>query len=84
MKFKDCGMQAVNKAYEWLVLYDLLNEDIVSHQEWSLMRYLPYLFVIFHLLFSCLAPPRVQFPQIIQEVSLSVCLYKLVVYFQWE
>ena len=69
MKFKDCAMQAVNKAYEWLQLYDDLNVDIVTYQEWTLMRYIPYLFVTFHMLFSCLAPPRIQFPQSVQEVG---------------
>lgn len=61
-------MQAVNKAYEWLILYDFLNVDILSRQEWSLMKYIPYLFVTFHLLFSCISPPRIQFPHAAQEV----------------
>ena len=72
MKFKDSGMRAVNKAYEWLALYDHLNEQILSRQEWILMQYIPYLFVVFHLLFSCISPPRTQFPQSVQEVRTFV------------
>nr|XP_026693827.1 chromosome transmission fidelity protein 18 homolog isoform X1 [Ciona intestinalis] len=67
MKFKDSGILAINKAYEWLLLQDQINLHISSIQEWVLMRYTPYLFVFFHLLFACIAPPRIQFPQTEQE-----------------
>ncbi|CAK8695847.1 unnamed protein product [Clavelina lepadiformis] len=63
MKYKDSGMQALNKGCEWLLLHDQLSLETMSHQEWILMSYTPYLFVSFHLLFSCLTPPRILFPQ---------------------
>nr|CAB3230952.1 chromosome transmission fidelity protein 18 homolog [Phallusia mammillata] len=84
MKFKDIGMTSVNKAYEWMLLYDHINKEVALHQEWVLMRYTPYIFVLFHLLFSCISPPKIQFPQTANEnrqkqqksENLLTCLYQ--------
>uniref|UniRef100_H2ZKA6 AAA+ ATPase domain-containing protein n=1 Tax=Ciona savignyi TaxID=51511 RepID=H2ZKA6_CIOSA len=63
MKFKNSGMTAINKSFEWLLLADRINRHVMSIQEWVLHRYTPYIFVMFHLLFACITPPKISFSQ---------------------
>lgn len=61
-KFKDPYMAGVSLATEWLCFTDELSEYIQHKQNYSLMSYLPYLFVTFHFLFASNVPPKIQYP----------------------
>ncbi|XP_039265206.2 chromosome transmission fidelity protein 18 homolog [Styela clava] len=64
MKFKDHDMMCINKAQEWTQFYDHLLKINLQLQEWSVMRYYPYLFVLFHMMFACVNVPRLGFPSV--------------------
>ncbi|KAK6481699.1 chromosome transmission fidelity protein 18-like protein isoform X2 [Huso huso] len=63
MKFKDPYLSAVCLALEWLEFTDMLNETIMHGQNFTLMRYLPFLPVTFHLLFAASSVPRIAYPK---------------------
>ncbi|KAJ8363965.1 hypothetical protein SKAU_G00127960 [Synaphobranchus kaupii] len=62
MKLKDPSLRGVCLALEWLGFSDILNETIMHGQNFSLMRYLPFLPATFHLLFAATTVPRISYP----------------------
>ncbi|XP_019614047.1 PREDICTED: LOW QUALITY PROTEIN: chromosome transmission fidelity protein 18 homolog [Branchiostoma belcheri] len=61
-KFKDTYLDAVTMGCDWLGFYDLVN-NIISHiQTFILMRYIPYTFVAFHMLFAGSTAPKLSYP----------------------
>ncbi|XP_069761077.1 chromosome transmission fidelity protein 18 homolog isoform X2 [Narcine bancroftii] len=62
MKFKDPSFSGVCLALEWLSFTDILNEKVLSMQNFQLMRYLPFLPVTFHMLFAASSVPRISYP----------------------
>ncbi|XP_078611999.1 chromosome transmission fidelity protein 18 homolog [Branchiostoma floridae x Branchiostoma japonicum] len=61
-KFKDAYLDVVTMGCEWLGFYDLVN-NIISHiQTFILMRYIPYTFVAFHMLFAGSTAPKLSYP----------------------
>uniref|UniRef100_A0A8C9STX2 Chromosome transmission fidelity protein 18 homolog n=1 Tax=Scleropages formosus TaxID=113540 RepID=A0A8C9STX2_SCLFO len=62
MKLKDPSLRGVCLALEWLSFSDLLNEAVMHLQNFSLMRYLPFLPAAFHLLFAATSVPRINYP----------------------
>ncbi|XP_067933442.1 chromosome transmission fidelity protein 18 homolog [Watersipora subatra] len=69
MKFKDCFMRNVVTGMNWLTFTDQVNKRIFSQQAFTLYGYLPYLSVIFHLLFAQTAVPKVVYPKTQYEVT---------------
>nr|XP_022313340.1 chromosome transmission fidelity protein 18 homolog [Crassostrea virginica] len=61
-KFKDPKMEGLVLANDWLCFTDLLNSEILSTQNYSIMPYIPYITVTFHLLFATNQVPRIQYP----------------------
>ncbi|XP_051789292.1 chromosome transmission fidelity protein 18 homolog [Erpetoichthys calabaricus] len=62
MKFKDPHLISLCLALEWLEFTDHLNQQILHNQNFSLMRYLPFLPVTFHQLFAASSVPRINYP----------------------
>ncbi|XP_065110325.1 chromosome transmission fidelity protein 18 homolog [Paramisgurnus dabryanus] len=62
MKLKDPGMLGVCSGLDWLCFSDVLNEFILHGQNYSLMRYLPFLPVAFHYLYAANSVPRINYP----------------------
>ncbi|XP_056618848.1 chromosome transmission fidelity protein 18 homolog [Triplophysa dalaica] len=62
MKLKDPGMLGVCSGLDWLSFTDLLNECILHGQNYSLMRYLPFLPAAFHFLYAANSVPRINYP----------------------
>ncbi|XP_051559515.1 chromosome transmission fidelity protein 18 homolog isoform X2 [Myxocyprinus asiaticus] len=62
MKLKDPGMLGVCAGLDWLCFSDLLNECVLHGQNYSLMRYLPFLPAAFHHLYAANSVPRISYP----------------------
>ncbi|KAL6481294.1 hypothetical protein MHYP_G00093740 [Metynnis hypsauchen] len=62
MKLKDPGLLGVCAGLDWLCFSDLMNEWILHRQNYSLMRYLPFLPAAFHYLFAANSVPRISYP----------------------
>uniref|UniRef100_A0A8C2CZV7 Chromosome transmission fidelity protein 18 homolog n=1 Tax=Cyprinus carpio TaxID=7962 RepID=A0A8C2CZV7_CYPCA len=68
MKLKDPGMLGVCSGLDWLCFTDLLNECILHGQNYSLMRYFPFLPAAFHHLYAANSVPRINYPHSHYEV----------------
>uniref|UniRef100_A0A8C0JA05 Chromosome transmission fidelity factor 18 n=1 Tax=Chelonoidis abingdonii TaxID=106734 RepID=A0A8C0JA05_CHEAB len=62
MKLKDSSFSVVCLALEWLGFSDIVSSTVMHHQNFQLMRYLPFLPVAFHLLFAASSIPRLAYP----------------------
>ncbi|XP_010784184.1 chromosome transmission fidelity protein 18 homolog [Notothenia coriiceps] len=69
MRVRDPNMQCVCEGLEWLSFSDRLNQVILQGQNFSLMRYLPFLSVTFHFLFANTHVPRISYPHSQHEAS---------------
>ncbi|XP_038675474.1 chromosome transmission fidelity protein 18 homolog [Scyliorhinus canicula] len=72
MKFKDPTFSGVCLALEWLEFTDILNERMISVQNFQLMRYLPFLPVAFHMLFAASSVPRISYPNSHYEAQTKI------------
>ncbi|XP_034155813.2 chromosome transmission fidelity protein 18 homolog isoform X2 [Pangasianodon hypophthalmus] len=62
MKLKDPSLTGVCSGMDWLCFSDLVNECVLHGQNYSLMRYLPFLPAAFHHLFAANSVPRISYP----------------------
>ncbi|CAL1601228.1 unnamed protein product [Knipowitschia caucasica] len=62
MRVRDPNLHSVCEALEWLSFSDRLNQVILHGQNFTLMRYLPFLSVAFHFLFAHSHVPRLSYP----------------------
>uniref|UniRef100_A0A3Q2E8R2 Chromosome transmission fidelity protein 18 homolog n=1 Tax=Cyprinodon variegatus TaxID=28743 RepID=A0A3Q2E8R2_CYPVA len=69
MRVRDPNMQSVCEALDWLTFSDRLNQVILHGQNFSLMRYLPFLSVTFHFLFANMHVPRISYPHSHHEAA---------------
>ncbi|XP_037546232.1 chromosome transmission fidelity protein 18 homolog [Nematolebias whitei] len=69
MRVRDPNLHSVCEALDWLGFSDRLNQVIMHGQNFSLMRYLPFLSVAFHFLFAHTNVPRISYPHSQQEAS---------------
>ncbi|XP_038141254.1 chromosome transmission fidelity protein 18 homolog isoform X1 [Cyprinodon tularosa] len=69
MRVRDPNMQSVCEALDWLMFSDRLNQVILHGQNFSLMRYLPFLSVTFHFLFAHMHVPRISYPHSHHEAA---------------
>uniref|UniRef100_A0A7N9B1W0 Chromosome transmission fidelity protein 18 homolog n=1 Tax=Mastacembelus armatus TaxID=205130 RepID=A0A7N9B1W0_9TELE len=69
MRVRDPNMESVCKGLEWLSFSDRLNQVILHGQNFSLMKYLPFLSVTFHFLFAHTHVPRISYPHSQHEAS---------------
>lgn len=71
MRVRDPNMHSVCEALDWLSFSDRVNHLILHNQNFSLMRYLPFLSVTFHFLFAHTHVPRISYPHSHYEVQYS-------------
>ncbi|XP_068583236.1 chromosome transmission fidelity protein 18 homolog isoform X1 [Cebidichthys violaceus] len=69
MRVRDPDLHSVCEALDWLSFSDRLNHVIMHGQNFSLMRYLPFLSVTFHFLFAHTHVPRISYPHSQHEAS---------------
>ncbi|KAM4603613.1 chromosome transmission fidelity protein 18 homolog [Polymixia lowei] len=69
MRVRDPNLHSVCEALDWLLFSDRLNQVIMHGQNFSLMRYLPFLSITFHFLFSHTHVPRINYPHSQHEAS---------------
>ncbi|XP_077980244.1 chromosome transmission fidelity protein 18 homolog [Glandiceps talaboti] len=72
VKFKDPYFEAVVLAHDWLAFTDILNQEILHRQNYILMRYIPYMPVVFHMLFASTSYPKIQYPNVQYENTLKM------------
>ncbi|XP_017153477.1 chromosome transmission fidelity protein 18 homolog [Drosophila miranda] len=61
-KMPDPNFTGVCEALNWFCFTDILQQQIGRQQNYSIYPYLPYGFVVWHLLFATLAWPKISFP----------------------
>uniref|UniRef100_A0A3Q3VTU1 Chromosome transmission fidelity protein 18 homolog n=1 Tax=Mola mola TaxID=94237 RepID=A0A3Q3VTU1_MOLML len=71
MRVRDPNLQSVCEALDWLSFSDRLNQVILHGQNFSLMKYLPFLSVEFHFLFAHTHVPRISYPHSQHEVRIN-------------
>uniref|UniRef100_A0A3B4UYE1 Chromosome transmission fidelity protein 18 homolog n=1 Tax=Seriola dumerili TaxID=41447 RepID=A0A3B4UYE1_SERDU len=71
MRVRDPNLHSVSEALDWLSFSDRLNHMILHNQNFSLMRYLPFLSVTFHFLFAHTHVPRISYPHSQHEVLIN-------------
>ncbi|KAL7405364.1 hypothetical protein ABVT39_027802 [Epinephelus coioides] len=69
MRVRDPDLHSVCEALDWLSFSDRLNQVILHGQNFSLMRYLPFLSITFHFLFAHTNVPRINYPNSQHEAS---------------
>lgn len=72
MRVRDPNLQSVGDALDWLSFSDRLNQVILHGQNFSLMRYLPFLAVKMHFLFAHAHVPRISYPHSQHEVPIPL------------
>jgi hypothetical protein len=66
-KFRDSGLQNVVKGCEWFAHFDLLHQEVLHSQIYTLMGHLPFPLVAAHFLFASMTKIKVAFPTQITE-----------------
>lgn len=69
MRVRDPNLHSVCEALEWMAFSDRLNQVILHGQNFTLMKYLPFLSVTFHFLFAHTHVPRLSYPHSQHEAS---------------
>ncbi|XP_070841496.1 chromosome transmission fidelity protein 18 homolog [Chaetodon trifascialis] len=69
MRVRDPNLHSVCDALDWLSFSDRLNQVMLHGQNFSLMRYLPFLPITFHFLFAHTHVPRISYPHSQHEAS---------------
>uniref|UniRef100_A0A3B4G8Z9 Chromosome transmission fidelity protein 18 homolog n=1 Tax=Pundamilia nyererei TaxID=303518 RepID=A0A3B4G8Z9_9CICH len=62
MRVRDPNLQSACEALDWLAFSDKLSHVILHGQNFSLMKYLPFLSITFHFLFAHTNVPRISYP----------------------
>ncbi|KAL2086440.1 hypothetical protein ACEWY4_017499 [Coilia grayii] len=62
MKLKDPSLRGVCAGLDWLCYVDTLGECMLHTQNFSLLRYTPFLPAAFHLLYAHTHTPRINYP----------------------
>ncbi|XP_042208895.1 chromosome transmission fidelity protein 18 homolog isoform X2 [Homarus americanus] len=69
IKFKNTNMEPVKMGLDWAAFTDLLQKEIMHTQSWTLMAFLPYACVSYHLLFASHQWPKIQYPNQMYETN---------------
>ncbi|XP_029001118.1 chromosome transmission fidelity protein 18 homolog isoform X2 [Betta splendens] len=69
MRIRDPSLMSVCDALDWLSFSDRLHQVILHGQNFSLMKYLPFLSVTFHFLFAHTHVPRISYPHSQHEAA---------------
>ncbi|GFG31238.1 hypothetical protein Cfor_11072, partial [Coptotermes formosanus] len=71
MSFRDSRLEAVSLGLEWFCAADVLSHKIQTTQNYILMPYQPYAFVMWHFLFSSFSWPKITYPSAGYEMSVK-------------
>lgn len=82
MKVKDSSLESICESLEWFCFSDVVNKQIYTLQNYSLMPYLQYAFVIWHFAFGTHNWNKLNYPSAGYEVSVLfsvdvVCLLRI-------
>ncbi|XP_057699865.1 chromosome transmission fidelity protein 18 homolog [Corythoichthys intestinalis] len=69
MRVRDPNLQSVCDALDWMGFSDRLNQVIMHGQNFTLMKYLPFLSVAYHFLFAHPHVPRISYPHSHHEAT---------------
>ncbi|XP_066992527.2 chromosome transmission fidelity protein 18 homolog [Anabrus simplex] len=69
MKLRDSRMEGISLGLEWFCTTDILLEKINSTQNYTLLPYLPYSFVVWHFLYSSFSWPKITYPHASYEAT---------------
>ncbi|XP_069181013.1 chromosome transmission fidelity protein 18 homolog isoform X3 [Procambarus clarkii] len=69
IKFKHTNMDPVSMGLEWATFTDLMQKEIMHSQSWTMMAFLPYACVSYHLLFASHHWPKIQYPNQMHETN---------------
>ncbi|XP_018321771.1 chromosome transmission fidelity protein 18 homolog [Agrilus planipennis] len=69
---KDSMLTQTCEALEWFSLFDKMKTRIRTLQDYSLMRYLPYAFVVWHFVFGSFARPKLSYPNADYEARVKL------------
>lgn len=69
IKFKDAHMEAIWQGPQWLCFADIIQQEVSHAQLYTLMSYLPYCAVAFHMLYGCSTYPQISYPYSAYECS---------------
>lgn len=76
-------LEAISCALDWFCFNDVLTRQIYSIQNYSLMNYLNYAFVVWHFAFSSSQRQKLVYPSTGYEVSFTFFLFILTSYFSY-
>ncbi|XP_047486138.1 chromosome transmission fidelity protein 18 homolog isoform X1 [Penaeus chinensis] len=68
MKIKNAAMEPVTNGLEWAAFTDIVQKEIMHSQAWTMMGFLPYACVSYHLQFASYQWPKIQFPNQMSEL----------------
>lgn len=75
MKVKDSSLESICESLEWFCFSDVVNKQIYTLQNYSLMPYLQYAFVIWHFAFGTYNWNKLNYPSASYEVSALFSAY---------
>lgn len=75
MKVKDSSLESTCESLEWFCFSDMLNKQIYTLQNYSLMSYLQYAFVMWHFAFGTHNWNKLNYPSAGYEVSVVFCVH---------
>ncbi|KAJ8035506.1 Chromosome transmission fidelity protein 18-like [Holothuria leucospilota] len=62
VKFKDPHLDSITLASDWMIFFDLLNTRVMESQNYIFNRYMPFIPVMFHMLFASVSRPQIKYP----------------------
>lgn len=69
IKFKHTNMEPVSNGLAWATFVDVVQKEIMHTQSWSMMAFLPYSCVAYHLLFGTHQWPKIHYPNQMHEMN---------------
>ena len=66
-KFRDTGLRNVVKGCDWFAHFDLLHQEVLHSQIYTLMGHLPFPLIAAHFLFASMVKTKITFPTQLTE-----------------
>lgn len=71
IKFKDSRFQNVLRGQDWFCFYDVVQQQIMHSQNYSMMAYQPYNFVASHFYFAAFGKVKINYPSSFSEMKMA-------------
>lgn len=75
LKLKDSTIESLCRCMNWFIFSDLINKQIYTMQNYELMNYLQYAFVVWHFIFATSMKQKLNYPSAGYEVSHVIFLF---------